>query len=54
MLAFSSFSPTKVTDQKQIDFSFWCDNQNVNAADKNIEREEGHKTIIQVASTNRK
>ena len=58
VLAFSSFSPTEVTDQKQIDFSFWCDNQNLNAANKNRERErekeEGHKTIIQVPSTNRK
>ena len=39
VLAFSSFSPTEVTDQKQIEFSFWCDNQNLNAADKNTERE---------------
>ena len=39
MLAFSSFSPTEVTYQKQIDFSFWCDNQNLNAADKNKVRE---------------
>ena len=39
MLAFSSFSPTEVTDQKQIEFSFWSDNQNLNAADKNRERE---------------
>jgi len=39
MFAFSSFSPTKVTVQKQIEFSFWSDNQNLNAADKNRERE---------------
>jgi len=44
VLAFSSFSPTEVTDQKQIDFSFWCDNQNLNAADKNRERERERRT----------
>jgi len=55
VFAFSSFSPTEVTVQKQIDFSFWSDNQNLNAVDKNREeREERHKAIIQVPSTNRK
>ena len=39
MFAFSSFSPTDVTDQKQIEFSFLSDNQNITAADKNRERE---------------
>jgi len=39
VLLFSSFSPTEVTDQKHIEFSFCCDNQNLNAADKNRERE---------------
>jgi len=53
VLAFSSFSPTEVTDQKQIEFNFWSDNQNLNAADK-TERKERHKAIIQVPSTNRK
>jgi len=38
VFTFSSFSPTEVTDQKQIEFSFWSDNQNLNAADK-TERE---------------
>ena len=38
MLAFSSFSPTEVIVQKQIEFSFWSDVQNLNAADKNRER----------------
>jgi len=40
VLAFSSFSPTEVTDQKQIEFNFWSVNQNLNAADKNREREK--------------
>jgi len=35
-LAFSSFSPTEVTGQKQLDYSFWSDVQILNAADKNI------------------
>ena len=39
VFVFSSFSPTEVTDQKQIEFNFWSDNQNLNAADKNRERE---------------
>jgi len=39
VLAFSSFSPTEVTDQKQLDYSFWGDVQILNAADKNKERE---------------
>ena len=56
VFAFSSVSPTEVTDQKQIEFSFWSGNQNLNAADKNREREreERYKAIIQVPSTNRK
>ena len=39
MLAFSSICPTEVTVQKQMEFSFWSDNQNLNAADKNKEKE---------------
>jgi len=39
VFAFSSFFPTEVTDQKQMEFSFWSNNQNLNAADKNRERE---------------
>ena len=61
VFTFSSFSPTEVTDQKQIEFNFWSDNQNLNVADKierererEREREERHKAIIQVPSTNRK
>jgi len=57
VLAFSSFSPTEVTIQKQIELSFWSDVQNLNAADKTErerERAERHKAIIQVPSTNRK
>jgi len=55
VLAFSSFSPTEGTVQKQIEFSFWSDNQNLNAADKTErKKEERHKAIIQVPSTNRK
>ena len=55
MLAFSSFSPTEVIVQKQIEFSFWSDVQKLNAVDKTERvREERHKTIIQVLSTNRK
>jgi len=38
VFTFSSFSPTEFTVQKQIEFSFWSDNQNLNAADK-TERE---------------
>ena len=38
VFAFSSFSPTEVTNQKQIEFNLWSDNQNLNAADK-TERE---------------
>jgi len=34
--------------------SFWSDVQILNAADKNLERKERHKAIIQVPSTNRK
>jgi len=33
VLAFSSFSPTEVTGQKQLDYSFWSDVQILNAAD---------------------
>jgi len=60
VLPFSSFSPTELTGQKQLDYSFWSDVQILNAADKNRERERdrereaGHKAIIQVPSTNRK
>jgi len=36
---FSSFSPTEATDQKQIEFNFCSDNHNLNATDKNRERE---------------
>ena len=43
VLAFSSFSPAEATDQKQIEFSFWSDNQNINAADK-TERERERET----------
>jgi len=39
VFAFFSFSPIEVTDQKQIEFNFWSDNQNLNAADKNREKE---------------
>ena len=39
VFSFSSFSPTEVTVQKQIDFSFWSDNHNLNGADKNREKE---------------
>ena len=38
MLTFSLFSPTEITIRKQIEFSFWGDVQNLNAADK-TERE---------------
>jgi len=34
VLAFSLFSPTEVNVQKQIEFSFSSDVQNLNAADK--------------------
>ena len=60
MLPFSSFSPTEVTGQKQLDYIFWGDVQILNVEDKNRERErerereERHKAIIQVRSTNRK
>jgi len=39
VLVFSSFSPTEVTGQKQLDYNFWSDVQILNAADKNRERE---------------
>ena len=48
MFAFSSFSPTEVTVQKQIEYSFWSDNQNLNAADKNKEREREKKDTKQL------
>jgi len=57
VFVFSSFSPTEVTDQKQIEFSIRSDVQILIAADKTErerEREERHKAIIQVPSTNRK
>jgi len=59
VLAFSYFSPAEVTDQKLIESNFLSDNQNLNAADKTQgererEKEERHKAIIQVPSTNRK
>jgi len=54
LLVFSSISPTEFKDQKQLDYSFWSDVQILNAVDKNREREERHKAIIQVPSTNRK
>jgi len=54
VLAFSSFSPTEVTDQKQLDYSFGSDVQILNAADKNKEKEKKDTEIIQVPSTNRK
>ena len=48
VLAFSLFSPTEVTVQKQIEFSFWSDVQNLNAADKNREREREKKDTKQL------
>jgi len=39
MFSFSSFSPTEVTGQKQLDYNFWSDVQILNAADKNRDRE---------------
>jgi len=39
MFAFSPFSPTEVTGQKQLDYSFWSDVHILNAADKNTQRE---------------
>jgi len=38
VLAFSSFSPTEATDQKQLEYRFCSDVQILNAADK-TERE---------------
>jgi len=38
VLAFSSFSPTEVTGQKQLEYNFWSDIQILNAMDK-TERE---------------
>ena len=40
VLAFSSFSPTEVTSQKQLEYNFWSDVQILNAADKKRERRE--------------
>ena len=48
MLVFSSFSPTEVTVQKQIEFNFWSDVQNLNASDKNREREREKKDTKQL------
>jgi len=46
VLAFSSFSPTEVTDQKQLEYSFWSDVQILDAADKTErEKEERHKQL---------
>jgi len=45
------FSPTEVTDQKQIEFNFWSDNKNLNAADKthtHKEREREKKDTKQL------
>jgi len=39
VLVFSSFSPTEVTDQKQLEYNFWSDVQILDATDK-TEREE--------------
>jgi len=52
VLAFSSFSPTEVTSQKQLDYNFWSDVQIPNAADKNKERdrERDDGTKLQVHS----
>jgi len=44
MLAFSSFSPTEVTGQKQLEYNFWIDVQILNAADKNREEREKRDT----------
>ena len=33
-----AFSPTEVTDQKQLDYNFWRDVDILNAADKNREK----------------
>jgi len=40
VLAFSSFFPIEVTNQKQLDYSFWRDVQILTVADKNREREK--------------
>jgi len=46
VLAFSSFSPTEVTDQKQLKYSFWSDVQILDATDKTErKKEEGHKQL---------
>jgi len=45
---FSSFSPTEVTDQKQLDYNFWSDVQILNAADKNKEKEREKKDTKQL------
>jgi len=34
VLTFSSFSPTEITDQKQLEYNFWNDVQILDAADK--------------------
>jgi len=61
MLAFSSFSPTEVNGQKQLDYIFWSDVQNLNATDKNIyiyiyrererEREQLYRFLPQTGSS---
>jgi len=45
VVSFSFLLKTKVIVQKQIEFNFWSEVQNLNAADKYRERER-HKTII--------
>jgi len=54
VLVFSSLSPTEVTDQKQLEYSFWSDVQILDAADKTERERRKTQTIIQVPSTNRK
>jgi len=48
VLAFSSFSPTEVTDQKQLGYIFWSDVEILDAADKTERervKEERHKQL---------
>jgi len=54
VLAFSLFSPTEVTDQKQLKYNFWSDVQILDAADKTERERRKTQAIIQVPSTNRK
>jgi len=44
MFTLSLFSPTEVTDQKQREFSFRSDKQNLNAVDKTERERERRKT----------